>query len=284
MGKSPDSASSAVQALLTERSQFEEWLSKLAASSAPDAVRRRVQSDYESRLSRIMESLREHGDAIAADLDRLRSSASDLERREGEALETLSEAELRHAVGEFSDSKWGEISRVQNASLDGIRKELTRVRGEAGRLTEVQTSIAGQRAAASPPAATPALALTPAPAAPTPAPARAAEAPKPAPVAEHKAPPPDDELDFLKSVAVDQSSSLSPANASDDQPTAEESAPAAAATPVATAPAPAPAPAPAKGAPAPSNQAKTLKCGECGTLNRPTEWYCERCGAELAAL
>jgi hypothetical protein len=35
--------------------------------------------------------------------------------------------------------------------------------------------------------------------------------------------------------------------------------------------------------PAPSGQ-KTLKCGECGTLNRPTEWYCERCGAELAAL
>jgi hypothetical protein len=29
---------------------------------------------------------------------------------------------------------------------------------------------------------------------------------------------------------------------------------------------------------------KTLKCGECGSLNRPTEWYCERCGAELAAL
>jgi hypothetical protein len=30
--------------------------------------------------------------------------------------------------------------------------------------------------------------------------------------------------------------------------------------------------------------AKTLKCGECGSPNRPTEWYCERCGAELAAL
>ncbi|HEV8612755.1 MAG TPA: hypothetical protein VGQ73_04530, partial [Gemmatimonadales bacterium] len=30
--------------------------------------------------------------------------------------------------------------------------------------------------------------------------------------------------------------------------------------------------------------AKTLKCAECGSLNRPTEWYCERCGAELAAL
>jgi hypothetical protein len=31
-------------------------------------------------------------------------------------------------------------------------------------------------------------------------------------------------------------------------------------------------------------QAKTLKCNECGALNYPTEWYCERCGAELAAL
>jgi hypothetical protein len=30
--------------------------------------------------------------------------------------------------------------------------------------------------------------------------------------------------------------------------------------------------------------AKTLKCTDCGAMNRPTEWYCERCGAELAAL
>ncbi|HMH56516.1 MAG TPA: hypothetical protein VK535_09685, partial [Gemmatimonadales bacterium] len=41
--------------------------------------------------------------------------------------------------------------------------------------------------------------------------------------------------------------------------------------------------------PAPSGKAaaavaKTLKCGDCGTLNRPTEWYCERCGAELAGV
>ena len=30
--------------------------------------------------------------------------------------------------------------------------------------------------------------------------------------------------------------------------------------------------------------AKTLRCGECGAANYPTEWYCERCGAELASL
>ena len=34
-----------------------------------------------------------------------------------------------------------------------------------------------------------------------------------------------------------------------------------------------------------SNEAaKSLKCGECGAANYPTEWYCERCGAELASL
>ena len=30
-----------------------------------------------------------------------------------------------------------------------------------------------------------------------------------------------------------------------------------------------------------SEAAKSLKCGECGAMNYPTEWYCERCGAEL---
>ncbi|HYW32244.1 MAG TPA: hypothetical protein VE869_12105, partial [Gemmatimonas sp.] len=28
---------------------------------------------------------------------------------------------------------------------------------------------------------------------------------------------------------------------------------------------------------------KTLRCTECSTMNLPTEWYCERCGGELAA-
>lgn len=43
---------------------------------------------------------------------------------------------------------------------------------------------------------------------------------------------------------------------------------------------PNPNPARASGA---SDQAKTLRCTECGTMNFPTEWYCERCGGELAA-
>jgi len=30
--------------------------------------------------------------------------------------------------------------------------------------------------------------------------------------------------------------------------------------------------------------ARSLKCAECGAMNYPTEWYCERCGGELASL
>lgn len=33
-----------------------------------------------------------------------------------------------------------------------------------------------------------------------------------------------------------------------------------------------------------ATQAKTLRCAECGTLNYSTEWYCERCGGELASM
>ena len=29
---------------------------------------------------------------------------------------------------------------------------------------------------------------------------------------------------------------------------------------------------------------RPLKCRDCGTMNLPTEWYCEQCGAELAAV
>ncbi len=77
-------------------------------------------------------------------------------------------------------------------------------------------------------------------------------------------------------------------------------APAAVAPPAPAAPAPiaeapsAPPPAPPRedeppgplGRPTPrtSQAIKTLKCQECGTFNYPTEWYCERCGGELAAL
>jgi hypothetical protein len=91
-----------------------------------------------------------------------------------------------------------------------------------------------------------------------------------------------DELAFLKSVSEDEKTGPSARRASGGVPR-----PAEAMQP------PSPAPSTAgsmgsggstEGRPSTSTGQRTLKCGECGTMNRPTEWYCERCGAELADL
>ncbi|HMG18556.1 MAG TPA: hypothetical protein VK573_07520 [Gemmatimonadales bacterium] len=77
---------------------------------------------------------------------------------------------------------------------------------------------------------------------------------------------PIDELAFLKSVTDDEKNAPSPRRASGAQYQIDENA-----TP--TAP-----------ADADAEVEKTLRCRECGTMNLATEWYCENCGAELAAM
>ena len=77
---------------------------------------------------------------------------------------------------------------------------------------------------------------------------------------------PIDELAFLKSVTEDDKSAPSPRRASGAQYQIDETA---------TPDAPLDEDAPVE---------KTLKCRECGTMNLATEWYCENCGGELAAM
>lgn len=281
MAKPTAQSGSAIDKLLQDRHQYEQWLAKLAAAgNAPDAVRQRVRADYEARLKGVLEELRGHGDTINADLDRFRASEADLVRRQSAAEERIAEAEIRHAVGEFEESKWQEIRDEAGRGLSEAQEELTQVRSEIARLAEVQRAISAPAAAA--PAPAPA-APSPPPAAAPPPPPRAAEPPvefepvinEVAPTPEPAAPPPAprfvpkapaDELAFLKSVTGEHTAETK-ARSSGGQPSA---APAEVAAPA--------------GRTASAQQAKTLKCADCGTMNRPTEWYCERCGAELAAL
>src|SRR5204862_6061496 len=90
--------------------------------------------------------------------------------------------------------------------------------------------------------------------------------PSPAPKAPEKRKTPFDELAFLKSVTEDDKNAPSPRRASGAQYQIDENA-----TPVAPEDEDAPV-------------EKTLKCRECGTMNLATEWYCENCGGELAAM
>ena len=280
MAKPTTDTEATIESLLEQRSQYEEWILRLDTSGdkASPAVRQRVRGDYEARLEAVMEQLRGRSAGIAEELERQHASQAALDRERRSAEEALAEAEVRHTVGEYTEDEWRRLSDQSRKNIEQLRGKLREIGAEITRLTEVQAQISGTggSAAAPPPP-------RPAPPARTPRPEIIEESPfvthlaeepdliPPAP-AKTQTQPPGDELAFLKSVSDEQS-----------RPPRRPSNPGMPAQTATAAPRPpeAATPAPAKVA---SGVAKTLKCGECGTLNRPTEWYCERCGAELAGV
>jgi hypothetical protein len=305
MAKSTPKPDNPIDALLEERARFQTWLTRLdaAGSDAPAAVRDKIRGDYQQRLDQVIEELRSHAASVAEQLATLRVREDDLATQEAAAEETLAEAELRHAVGEYEESEWERVRGGSERVLIDVREELARVSDEITRLGEVQALIAAEpeepEAPAPDPEPEPAveaaaeepdgsddwepdipLAEAPAPVIPsaprfTPRTSGRTSEPAPPrtiPFPQRTEPSPDD-LAFLKSMADEQTapkrgSGSTPRVSGTGAPPAEE------------------APKAGAGLERPSQAAtpKTLKCGECGTLNRPTEWYCERCGAELAAL
>ena len=255
-----------IEELLEQRTQYEEWLAKLDASGdkAPPAVRQRVRGDYQARLQGVMEQLRGRGAAINEELERQHAHQAELDRERRAAEEALAEAEVRHSVGEYTQDEWRRLSEQSKREIEELRSQLRSIGTEINRLTQIQAVITAPRSAGS--MAPPARQSRP-------------EVMEQAPLVTHVAEPiasverpesaaaPVDELAFLKSVAPEESR----------QPGRRISSPGMQ-TPVA--------PAVQTAAPSVSKAgvAKTLKCAECGTLNRPTEWYCERCGGELAGV
>ena len=292
MAKATSDTDTTIEGLLQQRAQYEQWLARLdaAGDKAPPAVRARVREDYEARLRGVIEQLRGHASTIGEELERHRRTQSGLDQERRTAEEALAEAEVRHAVGEYADDEWRRISDESGERLGRIRGELRGVGDEIARLAEVQGLISGtpkKAEAPAPPPAPPPVAAAPEPEPEPPAPAAARPSPKAAPAREPEithGPPQVDELTFLKSVAEEE---RKPA----PSPAPAASAPRRASNPGSAGPSggrSAEAPAAGSQTAAPgkpgAGTAKTLKCGECGTLNRPTEWYCERCGAELAGV
>jgi hypothetical protein len=283
MANTPDTDVT-IEALLEQRTQYEEWLAKLDTSGdkVPPAVRQRVRADYEARLQSVMEQLRGRGSAIGEELERQHASQAELDRQRRAAEEAMAESEVRHSVGEYTEDEWRRVSNQSRQEIEQLRAQLRSIGTEITRLTQVQALIVSPRSGSAPAAPRPAarpevIEQAPLvthvadpmadPAAPPPR-----SAPSPHPVQSEPVASEVDELTFLKSVSDDAprrtAASGSSSTATSAPPrAAEPQAPPAAASPKAAA-----------------AVAKTLKCGDCGTLNRPTEWYCERCGAELAGV
>ena len=332
-----------VEKHLAERRKVVGWLDALAerrADTAP-AVYQRVHDDYTAKLDKVQAKLMAASDAVQVAAADLAGRLTDKEQGVVIKRDERAEAELRAAVGEFSEREWekrrtkldDELS-VATGERDGLREELSRLRAVLAEVTGSGAPPDAEAAGAIESSAEESAAVGEgrAPVAPADAPSasdaanaitdehQAVTAPHPAiPIHEQSiiAPvepaqplaPSFDELAFLKSVVgrptpASTRSMPEPTTMASSAASAEALAPDAApetdpmyGVPEPPAPYPDPVPEPrvsremtppresyfTRPSVSDNEAGKSLRCQECGTLNFPTEWYCERCGGELAA-
>ncbi len=305
-----------IEQLLATRQQLTAWLLKLdeASDGVPAQVQERVKADYEGRLAEVVFELRGHSTALMGSVETLREQLGEQERIRGEGKEAIAETELRYRVGEFTEEEWKalrEESTEKLAAAEGLVAELS---VEIGQFEDVLSQIHPEEVETESDLPAPAemevteekddgqavlmsdgegkadandappaerddvlpeadiLALKPnmiegvklsePVEAPTFTPkggdvqARDSGSHRTIRFPTPKTHAGEDDLTFLKSVVVGQKRDGEGGGAKVGERTVRST----------------------------STSAKTLKCGDCGAMNRPTEWYCERCGAELAAL
>lgn len=282
----PQKSSEDVEKLLNERQAVTEWLERLALTGedASDDVRSKVREDYETRLAVASKGLQGYADELRSTLSKETKKRNDFLEREQRAEGRLSEAKLRHAVGEYEDSQWNEIHSEILGELVKVREGLKAAGKEIDRLEDVLSSIDRQPTVDEADQGEPekervSLAeLEPEP----------DEAGVPGGGAEKESKPAGrtsgqteafDDLAFLKKVAPEK---VGKKRRSGVMFKPLEGAATAADKPASTVTAPE-----EKlqvGSVEDPTAKKTLKCQECGAMNRPTEWYCESCGAELSAV
>jgi hypothetical protein len=287
-----------VRTICEERQQIEVWLERLAhaTNKAPDHVKQKVEADYRRRLDEVVSELRSHRDEVSEALESQRAVRDGLKDQESDAAERLAEAELRYTVGEFDEAKWSDTKTSIEESWAKIRDELEGVEQEVGELEEVMALIeGGPRSRPADQAILEAVARPATPGVPEfdsvleldkdePEEVEAAPAVEPEDITAGKTSL--DELEFLRSVTEDERHGPAPRRASGEImiPHGDlETDKAAGSAPVTVGAEGVTSFGDTDGQPKKA-AAKTLKCGECGSMNLPTEWYCERCGAELASL
>ncbi|HSA55754.1 MAG TPA: Ran-binding zinc finger domain-containing protein [Gemmatimonadaceae bacterium] len=293
MTNSLSTSMDALSALLEERRRYETWIAQLDArrTETPGHVFDKVRADYDHRLRGVTDQLRARAAEVESSCENLAERVNALQAEENARRDERAEAEIRSAVGEYHPEHAREMLARCDEEIGRIASERTTLAGELTRMQEILM-----------------LARRPVESAPAP---RAA-APTPAPQAAPAAPPAAadgaagfDELKFLESVVRPEGSPLATqpagsapppppqaqamANVADFLSPAHRTAPSAEPLQSRGAPARGASTTPARSTPPflkdmPTEQVKTLKCQECGTMNYPTEWYCERCGGELAAM
>ena len=272
-----------IRGLVAERSRFETWLSTLEArrSATPAHVFDRVWQDYDGRRQRVADTLTGHLGALQAAESGLAGRHDELSRTLSERRDALAEVELRALVGEFDEQEGATRRDEVLVAIAELEREAGVVGGELSDVRELTAQVRGPEAAA----------------APRPADAQAPvdDQARSAPVApsqqqgdvngalyagdtrsEHHFAPP--VTSGTPSGGMEAQGSGRDSYGTPTFASGQGLAEAAIGVPTVNAQA-----GDAAFGTAGAAQ-KTLKCQECGAMNFPTEWYCERCGGELAAL
>lgn len=305
MTKAKTNALDALRTLIAERQQYEQWIAALDSrrEGTPEHVFERVRGDYQSRLERVVADIRGHAEELQLSISTLSSRLVEVAREEDTRREGLQEAELRAAVGEYEPEQWEqlrsdaerELTRIaaDRASLDNQLTELRAIQklsevGSVGSPPSTTTETKSEPPRSEPPKPEPSKAeiATPVEKVVEPPPAVTRAEPAPAPVRAdtqpaatttvspardpESNPPRRTQQDGLGLDPV--ASTASAAAAATSRPRSNKTPPGGSAA------------VKGKSEPARPDGSKTLKCPECGTPNYPTEWYCERCGGELATM
>lgn len=286
--------------LLSERTQYQDWLAQLSErqGSAPVHVLERVKQDYVSRLTNVVTQLRGRAVELERSTADLSTRLAALAAEEATRRDERAEAEIREAVGEYAADRARDVYESCDAALGKLVEEQNVLGSELAKLQDVLEQV---RATPDPISATAPADESPDDNVVSIQDLQMDEDAAPAPVAAQESNEPAlgrDELDFLRSVVAPATADASGRGAGDMLAPPTLSAPRRGVTPLSTA-------VPQMRDPlrealgetsetpssvasflkdVPSEQVKTLKCQECGTMNFPTEWYCERCGGELASM
>lgn len=305
MNKAKTNALDSLRALIAERQQYQQWMSALEAKKegTPGHVFERVQKDYEGRLDRVVNDIQGHSEELQLSISTLSSRLVEVAREEDTRRESLAEAELRAAVGEYEPERWDQLKSDGEQELNKIAADRESLDSQLGELRSIQklaeitpgapipeshSARSGSAAAPAPPEARRpqpqpdhGVPERPEPVAATPAPAVVRDDAAVEVVEEFSGP-------------ADTGSSDGESHTSEEELPASERLPLQPVAEAASAAASAAARPRSAGKPltGPDSRAdagrqdgaKTLKCPECGTPNYPTEWYCERCGGELATM
>ena len=312
-----------VAALMLERQRIEAWLATLEArkASTPDHVYQRVRGDYSTRLKAITDQLLTRHSTLKTHVDQLQARLTQFETEAQRFKDVRAESELRMQVGELSVADWNTKARECDEGIAKLTEAQAQARGALAQAREILAMVSGQtKAVGGSSTSSPRISR---PVSVDDFRAKENGAPRP-PSATPSASQPSgagmNELEFLNSVVGGQGpnagngqkpgsdsielesegapdlaetllnrvnqragSNLRENNDADsllkgvgEQKPGSKTNPLAAnvteSNPIVLRP---------QGGP---ERHKTLKCQECGTMNYPTEWYCERCGAELVSV